>query len=47
MRHGLLGPLNPPILGDFDPPAPPKVGGLGGPDAGSATGFRDVCTQEP
>jgi hypothetical protein len=41
MRHGLLGPLNPPILGDFDPPTPPKLG-LGGLDAVST---NDVGTQ--
>jgi hypothetical protein len=26
----LSRPLNPPILGDFETPVPPKVGGLGG-----------------
>ena len=26
-------PLNPPILGDFELPVPPKIGGLGEPNA--------------
>ncbi len=26
----LFRPLNPPILGDFENPVPPKIGGLGG-----------------
>lgn len=43
VHTSLSRPLNPPILGGFEIPVPPKVGGL---NAAFVSQKRDVCTRQ-